>query len=153
MIKIFKSIFFYFFVFWLPSIIVTIWNFSSRTTGDLIIESTTFIENISGELIFFNNVLIFLLLILLGRVHKILPQLLYGYNSLFFSFIYLISIEYYGLVPVLSTLAKYGIIEVLALAIGCSVSGVSSSSSKFKILVFIGLVLLLLAALIEQKYI
>lgn len=105
--------------------------------------------------IFFNNLFIFLFTIFVGIFYPVISKISYWFNIIRFLIFYLISISIHGILPVLNRLLKFGLFELLAMAISIAIPLsiiVQHEKSKIErnLLFIVGVLLLLLAAIIES---
>ncbi len=80
------------------------------------------IPNISMVKIFINNTIICLLMIVSGKYFKVLSTIIFFYNSIIFSYYFLISLTQYGSVFVFEKLIYYAPFEIFAIAYSMVIS-------------------------------
>lgn len=123
--------------FWLPTVVVLILSVFS-------IEKTQAVtQNVMPTLIIIQrNFIVLLLIWASGFLNKYLPYLLFGFNSVFFSFVLTLSGDVW---TVIIDVLKYGVIEVFSFSIALSIAG----TMKINFLASAG-ILLVLAAFLEN---
>jgi uncharacterized membrane protein SpoIIM required for sporulation len=97
--------------------------------------------------------MVYVAIFLVGLLHRVLPYILYYYNSILFCFYLSISIQSIGLSNSLIKTLPHGLLEILSFAVITYIAGnkITFASRKSKnIYVMIGLFMLLLAAVIER---
>lgn len=131
-----------YFMFILPTIIVGILSIME--------EQKTQTSDIFPKLqeILVNNFTILFLLVILGVIHRLLPYVLFLWNSIVFSIFVLIYGDFIGAV---AKVFPYGLFEIMSLSIACYIGTNLKTLGRTNILKLsiIAIVFLLISAVIE----
>lgn len=144
-----KKIMQIYFIFWLMPILVIIVNL---ILGIDEVARNNIMVDINFQKIILRNLTVMLSLIVLGIVHNKAPYILYLYNSLQFSIILSISLESIGFIQTIVRVIPHGLIEIFTLSLATLIGTRLKEDMKnmdYYRSVFLGIVILFIAALIE----
>ncbi|MGX7112240.1 stage II sporulation protein M [Gemella cuniculi] len=139
-------------LFWVFPFVMFLFSFMSKNSlNDKTIISES--DKIYSFLkIAFNNLWVCLLIVFSGTLSRYLPLLLYSYNSLSFSIIFLISLQQNGKIFTLLTLLPHSFFEVYGLllftSIGIRIKSNYKNRQIYCIAIFSG-ILIIFAAFVE----
>ncbi|MGK0551460.1 hypothetical protein ACSFB8_05985 [Enterococcus faecalis] len=125
-----------FIIFWLPTVVVLLLSTFSTGKTEAAIQNVIPTENILQR-----NLIVMLVIWSSGFLNNYISYWIFGFNSLFFSFVLAVNGNVMNIVDVM----KYGLIEVLSFSIVLSIAG----TVKVKQLMF-ATILIIVAAVLEN---
>jgi len=125
-----------FIIFWLPTVVVLLLSTFSTGKTEAAIQNVIPTENILQR-----NLIVMLVIWSSGFLNNYISYWIFGFNSLFFSFVLAVNGNVMNIVDVM----KYGLIEVLSFSIVLSIAG----TVKVKQLMF-STILIIVAAVLEN---
>ncbi|WP_143318275.1 stage II sporulation protein M [Clostridium sp. HBUAS56017] len=145
--KKFKKIIFLFLSFWILPTIVLIINVIFNNE---ISKEDLYCNNISFNKIFLTNICIYFAVIVTGYLHRIIPTIIYYYNSFSFSLVFSISLSENGILKAIFLTVPHGITEILAFSIALYIGENFKYIKENKKLAISGMILIFISALLES---